>query len=217
MLGIMAGMDQEAWFAGFDVVPRAVLLLVSQAPDARHHGRLGPQDSVEVHRCSSWTRFFSMPVVVLRVSWSRQCFTQWRFRSCSSSRSSLLFSRCVPFHCRQARVAKRLHCLDHCWRCSSWTSCSRPSLYNARCRLCPGSAQRCPWRHYRCSSWTRSWSLRQMPWPRQCAVHVLFKVVDFLIVALRQFPVVLVRLPSCFSLVVGVPVVLMQQVVPCPW
>ena len=32
MLGIMAGMDQEAWFAGFDVVPRAVLLLVSQAP-----------------------------------------------------------------------------------------------------------------------------------------------------------------------------------------
>ena len=165
-------------------VPRAVLLLVSQAPDARHHGRLGPQDSVEVHRCSSWTRFFSMPVVVLRVSWSRQCFTQWRFRSCSSSRSSLLFSRCVPFHCRQARVAKRLHCLDHCWRCSSWTSCSRPSLYNARCRLCPGSAQRCPWRHYRCSSWTRSWSLRQVPWPRQCAMHVLFKVVDFLIVAL---------------------------------
>ena len=111
-----------------------------------------------------------MTVVVLRVSWSRQCFTQWRFRSCSSSRSSLLLSRCVPFHCRQARVAKRLHCLDHCWKCSSWTSCSRPSLYNARCRLCPGSAQRCPWRHYRCSSWTRSWSLRQMPWSRQCAV-----------------------------------------------
>ena len=52
MLGIMAGMDREAWFAGFDVVPRAVLLLVSQAPDARHHGRLGPQDSVEVHRCN---------------------------------------------------------------------------------------------------------------------------------------------------------------------
>ena len=32
----MAGMDQEAWFVGFDVVPRAVLLLVSQAPVARH-------------------------------------------------------------------------------------------------------------------------------------------------------------------------------------
>ena len=48
MLGIMAGMDQEAWFAVFDVVPRAVLLLVSLAPDARHHGRLGPQDSVEI-------------------------------------------------------------------------------------------------------------------------------------------------------------------------
>ena len=59
----MAGMDQEAWFAGFDVVPRAVLLLVSQAPDARHHGRLGPQDSVEVHRCSSWTRFSPCPLL----------------------------------------------------------------------------------------------------------------------------------------------------------
>ena len=63
MLGIMAGMDQEAWFAGFDVVPRAVLVLVSQAPDARHHGRLGPQDSAEVHRCSSWTRFSLCPLL----------------------------------------------------------------------------------------------------------------------------------------------------------
>ena len=41
-------------------------------------------------------KVFSIPVVVLRVSWSRQCFTQWRFRSCSSSRSSLLLSRWVP-------------------------------------------------------------------------------------------------------------------------
>ena len=48
-------------------------------------------------------------------------------------------------------------------------------------------------------------------------LHVLFKLVDFLFVALRQFPVVLVRLPSCFSMVVDVPVVLMQQVVRCPW
>ena len=63
MLGIMAGMDQEAWFAGFDVVPRAVLLLVSQAPDACHDGRLGPQDSVEVHRCSSWTGFSPCPLL----------------------------------------------------------------------------------------------------------------------------------------------------------
>ena len=46
-VGIMAGMDQEAWFAIFGVVPRAVLLLVSQAPVARHHGRLVPQN-VEV-------------------------------------------------------------------------------------------------------------------------------------------------------------------------
>ena len=35
-------------------------------------------------------KVFSMPVVVLRVSLSRQCFTQfWRLRSCSSSRSSI--------------------------------------------------------------------------------------------------------------------------------
>ena len=77
MLGIMAGMDQEAWFAGFDVVPRAVLLLVSQAPGARHHGRLGPQDSVEGSQVQFLDKVFSMPVVVLRVSWSRQCFTQF--------------------------------------------------------------------------------------------------------------------------------------------
>ena len=49
-----------------------------------------------------------MPFVVLRMSLSRQCFTQfWRLRSCTSSRSSLLRSRCFPFLCRQARVAKR--------------------------------------------------------------------------------------------------------------
>ena len=47
----------------FDDVPRAVLLLLSQAQDARHHGRHGPQDSVEVHRCSSWTRFSTCPLV----------------------------------------------------------------------------------------------------------------------------------------------------------
>ena len=44
------------------------------------------------------------------------------------------------------------------------------SLCNARYRFCPGSAQRCPWRHHRCSFWTRSFSLRQMPWSTQCAV-----------------------------------------------
>ena len=48
---------------GFYDVPRAVLLLLSQAQDARHHGRHGPQDSVEVHRCSSWTRSSTCPLV----------------------------------------------------------------------------------------------------------------------------------------------------------
>ena len=86
------GMDQEAWFAGFDVVPRAVLLLVSQAPDARHHGRLGPQDSVEVHRCSSWTRFSPRPLLCSSVLVQTVLYTVWRFRTCNSSRSS--FSCC---------------------------------------------------------------------------------------------------------------------------
>ena len=107
MLGIMAGMDQEAWFAGFDVVPRAVLLLVSQAPDARHHGRHGPQDSVEVHRCSSWTRFSLCPLLCYVCLGPDSVLLSGVFRSCSSSRSSLLLSRCVPFLCRQARVARR--------------------------------------------------------------------------------------------------------------
>ena len=78
MLGIMAGMDQD-WFAGFDVVPRAVLLLVSQAPDARHHGRLGPQDSVEVHRCSSWTGFSPCPLLCYVCLFYTVAFPQLQF------------------------------------------------------------------------------------------------------------------------------------------
>ena len=69
MLGIMAGMDQEdfsghvqglvCWYLTMSLVLCSSWL--SQAHDARHHGRHGPQDSVEVHRCSSW----NMPVGVL--------------------------------------------------------------------------------------------------------------------------------------------------------
>ena len=36
---------------------------LSQAQDARLHGRHGPQDSLEVHRCSSWTRFSTCPLL----------------------------------------------------------------------------------------------------------------------------------------------------------
>ena len=35
----------------------------SQALDARPHGRHGPQDSMEVQRCSSWTRFSTCPLL----------------------------------------------------------------------------------------------------------------------------------------------------------
>ena len=50
---------------------------LSQAQDARHDGRHGPQDSVEVHRCSSWTRSFTCPLV---------CY-EWRHGPDSPDRS----------------------------------------------------------------------------------------------------------------------------------
>ena len=62
-LGIMAGMDQEAWLLVFDAFPSRGAPLGTQAPDARHHGRFGPQDSVEFHRCSSWARFSPCPLL----------------------------------------------------------------------------------------------------------------------------------------------------------
>ena len=66
-----------------------------------------------------------------------------------------MLSRCVPSNCRQARVASIMHFLDRSVRCpflqrqvswsrrrrrwcSSWTSCSRPSLCNDRCRSWSG-------------------------------------------------------------------------------
>ena len=38
-------------------------LLCLQAQDARHHGWHGPQDSLELLRCSSWTRFCTCPLL----------------------------------------------------------------------------------------------------------------------------------------------------------
>ena len=152
MLGIMAGMDQEAWFAGFDVDPRAVLLLVSQAPDARHHGRLGPQDSVEVHRYSSWTRFSPCPLLYYGCFGPDSVLHSLAFSAVAVHRGRRCSFRAVfPFIVGRPVLPSVMHCLDHSWKCSSWTSCSRPSLCNARYRFCPGSAQRCPWRHHRCS------------------------------------------------------------------
>ena len=73
----------------FDVVPRAVLLLVSQAPDARHLGRLGPQDSVEVHRCNSWTKFAPYLLLCYEGLGPDCALHSLVFRCCSSSRSSI--------------------------------------------------------------------------------------------------------------------------------
>ena len=60
LLRILAGMDQKDSCSGHLVL---CFLLCLQARDARHHGWHGPQDSVEVHRCSSRTRFFTCPLV----------------------------------------------------------------------------------------------------------------------------------------------------------
>ena len=62
---------------------------LSQAQDVRHHGRHGPQDSVEVHRCSSWARSFTccwsaMSGVMVQTVQK----TVWRFHRCSSSSRS---------------------------------------------------------------------------------------------------------------------------------
>ena len=98
--------DQKLGLLVFDVVPRAVLLVLSQAPDARHHGRHGPQDSVKVHRYSSSTRFSPCPLL------SYVCLgpdsvlhggvPQLQFITVVDD----AFTLC-PFHCRQARVARR--------------------------------------------------------------------------------------------------------------
>ena len=99
--------DQKLGLLVLDVVPRAVLLVLSQAPNARHHGRHGPQDSVKVHRYSSSTRFSPSLLLSYVCLGPDSVLHSWRFRSCSSSRSSMTLSRCVPFHCRQACVARR--------------------------------------------------------------------------------------------------------------
>ena len=53
---------------------------LSQAQDARHHGWHGPQDRVEVHRCSSWTRFSTCPLcAVCGVMVQTVQYTVWRF------------------------------------------------------------------------------------------------------------------------------------------
>ena len=137
MLGIMAGMDQEAWFAGFDVVPRAVLLLVSQAPDARHHGRHGPQDSVRftgavLGQGFLYARCCATCVLVQTVFYT-VAFPQLQFITVLV----VAFTLCSPFFVGRPMLPSVYTAWTvHCWRCSSWTSCSRPSLYNARCRLC---------------------------------------------------------------------------------
>ena len=100
-------MDQQTWFAGFDVVPRAVLLLVSQAPDARHHGRLGTTGQCEGSQVQFLDKVFlhsrcCATCVLVQTVFYTVAFPQLQFFTVF-----VVASRCVPFHCRQARVAKR--------------------------------------------------------------------------------------------------------------
>ena len=200
MLGIMAGMDQEAWFAGFDVVPRAVLLLVSQAPDARHHGRLGPQDSVEVHRCSSWTRFSPCPLLCY------VCLGPDSVLHSGVSAVAVLHGLRCCFHAVFPFIVGRpvLPSVYTAWTIAGSSvlgqvvlarRCTTPSAVYVRAVRSVargdtiGAVLGRGLGHYdRC----RGLDSAQL--------HVLFKVVDFLIVALRQFPVVLVRTPQLFFL-----------------
>ena len=96
MLGIMAGMVQVAFFRHVQGLVCWYLTMslalcsswLSQAQDARHHGWHGPQDS---YRCSSWTRLSTCPLCAMcGVMVQTVQYTVWRFRCCSSSRSSTL-------------------------------------------------------------------------------------------------------------------------------
>ena len=103
----MAAMDQEAGFDGFDVVLDFAPLGVSgpRCPSSlpAWTGQYG----------SSQVQFLNKVFLLARCCATSvlnpySVFTQfWRLRICSSSRSSLTLSCCVPFHCRQARVARR--------------------------------------------------------------------------------------------------------------
>ena len=97
-------------------------------------------------------------------------------------------SRCVPSFCRHAQVARNLGrtvfsvlCMAGVAGYRALALCSlllseRPLGHVVLARRCattgagfgPDSLLRCPWRLHRCSSWTRLWSLRQVPWSRQC-------------------------------------------------
>ena len=100
MLGIMAGLVQvaffgmcKAWFAGIlTIVPRAVLLLVVSSPKM-------PVIMAGIDHRTVWR--FTGAVLgqgFLHARWCAMCgvmvqtvqYTVWRFRSCSSSRSSTL-------------------------------------------------------------------------------------------------------------------------------
>ena len=211
----MAGMDQEAWFAGFDVVPRAVFLLVSQAPDARHHGRLGPQDSVEVHRCSSWTRFLL----------ARCCATcvlvQTVFLHSGVSAVALHHGRRCCFHAVFPFIVGRpvLPSVYTAWTIAGSAvlgqvvlarRCTAPGAVYVRavCSVARGDTIGAV-RGRNLGHYDRCRGLDS------AAVFLQDRRLSYC--GTRQFPVVLVRLPSWFSMVDDVPVVLLQQVVPCPW
>ena len=213
----MAGMDQEAWFAGFDVVPRAVLLLVSQAPDARHHGRHGPQDSVESSQVAVLgqgclhARCCATCVLVQTVF-----YTVWRFRSCSSSRSSMMLSRCVPFHCRQARVARRHVLLGPFLEVQFLDKLFSPVVVQ----------RQVPFYVRAVRSVTRGDTIgavlgRGLGHCNRCrgldsaAGYLQDRRLSYC--GAKAVPRCPGDSPVGFSMVVVVPVVLVQQVVPCPW
>ena len=74
VLGIMASMDQKAWFPGFlRCSSRCVPFSVFRPKMPVFMAGMDHRTVWSSHRCSSWIIFY-MPIVVLRVvSWSRQC------------------------------------------------------------------------------------------------------------------------------------------------
>ena len=121
------------------------------------------------------------------------------------------FHAVFPFHCRQARVAKR-HALLGPFPGSEVLG----QVVLARRCATPGAVSVRAVRSVARGDTTGAVLGRGLGHYDRCrGLDSLDR--RLLIVALRQFPIVLVRFPSCFSLAVDVPVVVMQQVVCCPW
>ena len=114
MLGIMVGMDQETWFAGFGVVPRAVLLLVvrPQMPvimAGMDHGTVWGFTGAVLGQGLLLARCCPTFVLVQTVFYT-VAFPQLQFITVVDDAS-----RCVPFFVGRPVLPGVMYGLGHSW------------------------------------------------------------------------------------------------------